>query len=233
MFKNKDRNGMAVAGLVCSLIGIGTCGIMSIVGVVLSAIGIKKANDTGDRLGIAVAGLIVGIIGTILTIIVSIITTVAIFNADFEDDYISDSSDSSYTDDYSGGYTYYYCDISFRDSEDNLLMDKEVLKNRPAKLTKDANGNPAIQLTIKDKDKFYNVTEELSKKTDRTLIIWSNFDEYMDHFETEKDNCGKEDSHCLIYATVSQGFSSDVIIQGNYTEEEAKDIIDCINNSNY
>ena len=228
---NKDRNGMAVAGLACSLIGIGTCGILSIVGIVLSAIGIKKANDTGDRLGIAVAGLIVGIIGTILTIIVSIITAVGILTADYD----TDSSDSSYTDDYdyNGGYTYYYCDISFRDSEDNLLMDKEVLKNRPATLTKDANGNPAIRLTVVDKDKLYNVTEELSKKTDRTFVIWSNFDEYMDSFEEEKDNCGKEDSHCLVYATVSQGFSSDVIIQGNYTEEEAKDIIDCINNSNY
>ena len=228
---NKDRNGMAVAGLACSLIGIGTCGILSIVGIVLSAIGIKKAHDTGDRLGIAVAGLIVGIIGTILTIIVSIITAVGILTADYD----TDSSDSSYTDDYdyNGGYTYYYCDITFRDSEDNLLMDKEVLKNRPATLTKDANGNPAIRLTVVDKDKLYNVTEELSKKTDRTFVIWSNFDEYMDSFEKEKDNCGKEDSHCLIYATVSQGFSSDVIIQGNYTEEEAKDIIDCINNSNY
>ena len=228
---NKDRNGMAVAGLACSLIGIGTCGVLSIVGIVLSAIGIKKANDTGDRLGIAVAGLIVGIIGTILTIIVSIITAVAIFTAEYD----TDSSDSSYTDDYdyNGGYTYYYCDISFRDSEDNLLMDKEVLKNRPATLTKDANGNPAIRLTVVDKDKLYNVTEELSKKTDRTFVIWSNFDEYMDSFEKEKDNCGKEDSHCLVYATVTQGYASDVIISGDYTETEAKDLIKCINNSNY
>ena len=224
MNNNNKRNGLALAGFLCSLFGLFTCGFPSIIGLILSAIGLHTANETGDRKGLAIAGLVMGIVGTII-ILMSIIGMVAAMFA-LPDDY---SYEYNTGDD---DYEYYEtCDISFRDAEDNLVMSKDVLKYKPAKVTQDDKGNPAIMLTVKDKDTFYNATEELSKKTDRTLVIWTNFDEYYDKFETEKANCGKEDSHCLIYATASQGFASDVIITGNYTEEEAKSLADCINNS--
>ena len=41
--------------------------------------------------------------------------------------------------------------------------------------------------------------------------------------------CGTEESNCLSAATVSQGFASDVIIQGNFTEEQVENLVDLIN----
>jgi SecD/SecF fusion protein len=42
--------------------------------------------------------------------------------------------------------------------------------------------------------------------------------------------CGDlENSNCLSVAGVSQGFASDVIIQGNFTKEEAQGLVDLIN----
>ena len=54
--------------------------------------------------------------------------------------------------------------LSFRDIEDNLLMTSEVLQAGKAKIGQDSSGNPAVALTIKDKDKFYEVTKEISER---------------------------------------------------------------------
>ena len=52
--------------------------------------------------------------------------------------------------------------LSFRDTEDNLLMTSDVLKAGGAKISQDSSGNPAVLLTVKDKDKFYEVTNKIS-----------------------------------------------------------------------
>ena len=54
--------------------------------------------------------------------------------------------------------------LSFRDTSDKLLMTSDVLKR--AKVGADAGGNPAVSLEVRDKDKFYVVTNRLSKKQD-------------------------------------------------------------------
>ena len=41
--------------------------------------------------------------------------------------------------------------------------------------------------------------------------------------------CGTSGSNCLSAATVSQGFASDVIIQGSFTQEEVSNLVDLIN----
>ena len=110
--------------------------------------------------------------------------------------------------------------LSFRDTEDNLLMTSDVLKAGNAKVSQDASGNPAVSLSVKDKDKFYDVTNKLSKKQNNTMVIWLDYEEGKDSYSSESSTCGSEDSNCLSAATVSQGFASDVIIQGNFTDEE-------------
>ena len=42
--------------------------------------------------------------------------------------------------------------LSFRDIDDKLLMSSEVLKAGGAKISQDASGNPAVGLTVKNKD---------------------------------------------------------------------------------
>ena len=123
-------------------------------------------------------------------------------------------------------------ELSFRDSKDNKLMDKTVLASgTAAKISKDDNGNPAILLNIKDKDLFYDVTTQISQTEDKLIVIWLDYVDGVDSYSTS--SCGEfEDlnsAKCLSAARVSQGFSSNVIIQGNFTEEQVKNLVDLIN----
>lgn len=119
--------------------------------------------------------------------------------------------------------------LSFRDTDDNLLMSSDVLNAGSAKVSQDSSGNPAVSLSVKDKDKFYEVTNKVKDYDNNTIVIWLDYNEMTDSYEKDKNLCGSSDSNCLSAATVSQGFASDVIIQGNFTEEEVTNLVDLIN----
>jgi len=119
--------------------------------------------------------------------------------------------------------------LTFRDTSDNLLMNSSVLKSGGAKTGRDENGLPVVSLSVKDKDKFYEQTLKVSQREDNRIVIWLDFDEEKDSFSAEQRNCGNGTSNCLSAATVSQGFASDVIIQGNFTNEEVTELVDLIN----
>lgn len=119
--------------------------------------------------------------------------------------------------------------LSFRDANDNLLMTSDVLGGQ-AKVTSDQYGHPAVSLTIKDTDKFYNVTNKVKDMTNNVIVIWLDYDENTDSFSKEKENCGSlSSSRCLSAARVERAFASDVIIQGNFTSEEATSLVELIN----
>ena len=119
--------------------------------------------------------------------------------------------------------------LSFRDIDDNLLMTSDVISG--AKIGQDAGGKPAVALSVKDKDKFYKVTKDISQRGDgkNYIVIWLDYNELSDSYSKEGNKCGTSGSNCLSSATVSQGFASDVIIQGNFTEEEVSNLVDLIN----
>ena len=119
--------------------------------------------------------------------------------------------------------------LTFRDTSDNLLMNADVLKSGGAKTGRNENGLPVVSLSVKDKDTFYQQTLKVSQTTDQTIVIWLDFDEATDSFSKESANCGNGTSRCLSAATVKQGFASDVIIEGNFTDEEVTDLVDLIN----
>ena len=121
--------------------------------------------------------------------------------------------------------------LSFRDVDDKLLMSSEVLSAGQAKVGQDEQGRPAVALTVKDKDKFYEVTNEISSRESgkNMIVIWLDFNQMTDSYEKDGALCGTEESNCLSAATVSQGFASDVIIQGNFTLEEVENLVDLIN----
>ena len=126
-------------------------------------------------------------------------------------------------------------ELSFRDSNDKKLMDKSVLRTgSAAKVSQDENGNPAILLNIADKDTFYEVTNSISQTEDQLIVIWLDYDKSEgDSYISSKDTCGDfedlNEAKCLSAATVKEGFSSNVIIQGNFSEENAKNLVDLIN----
>ena len=116
--------------------------------------------------------------------------------------------------------------LTFRDSSDKLLMNSDVIG--VAKVGQDSNGKPAVALSVKDKEKFYKVTKEISETEDKMIVIWLDFDEGVDSYKTSA--CGSDSiTGCLSAATVSEGFASDVIIQGNFELEEVENLVDLIN----
>ena len=127
--------------------------------------------------------------------------------------------------------------LTFRDTSDNLLMTSDVLESGKASVAmNDKTGAYEISLKIKDKDKFYKVTKEISEKEDNYITIWLDYEEGVDSYYHEidgnktRESCGDlTNSHCLSAATVSQGFASDVVIQGNFSKTEAQNIVDLIN----
>ena len=123
-------------------------------------------------------------------------------------------------------------ELTFRDSSDNKLMDKSVLSSgTAAKVSTDDSGRPAILLNVKDKDLFYQVTTSISQSDDKLIVIWLDYEDGVDSYKNA--TCGEfEDlnsAKCLSAATVSQGFSSNVIIQGNFTQEQVQNLVDLIN----
>lgn len=119
--------------------------------------------------------------------------------------------------------------LSFRDADDNLLMSSDVLKAGGAKVGQDSSGKPAVALSVKDKEEFYKVTNQVKDYDQNLIVIWLDYNPDEDSYATEGSMCGTEESNCLSAATVSQGFASDVIIQGDFTEEQVENLVDLIN----
>lgn len=119
--------------------------------------------------------------------------------------------------------------LSFRDADDNLLMSSDVLKAGGAKVGQDSSGKPAVALSVKDKEEFYKVTNQVKDYDQNLIVIWLDYNPDEDSYATEGNMCGTEESNCLSAATVSQGFASDVIIQGDFTEEQVENLVDLIN----
>lgn len=122
--------------------------------------------------------------------------------------------------------------LTFRDSNDNLLMTSDVLTGKGASIGQSNNNMPAVALSIAKKDEFFRVTNKISKTEDKLMVVWLDFEEGVDSYKNEQGKCGKAGSHCLSAATVSEGFASDVIIQGHFTQDEVKELVDFINSGN-
>jgi len=122
--------------------------------------------------------------------------------------------------------------LTFRDTDDHILMDSSVLKNAAysEEVVNGAVNQPVVKLNIKDTDTFYRVTKAISESDSPMIVIWLDYEE-GDSYEQEKDKCGSSgESRCISAATVNEGFSSNsVIIQGNFTKEEAETLAKLIN----
>ena len=148
--------------------------------------------------------------------------------------------------------------LTFRTVDGNLLMDSSVLNSGKANVGYDADKGYYIALSVKDYDEFYKQTKKVSEMENNNIVIWLDYDEsfvlnngitddgtpgygYTVIQEVEDENgelitqekyyaCGDlANSNCLSVAGVSQGFASDVIIEGNFTKEEAQGLVELIN----
>ncbi|MBR2743695.1 MAG: DUF4190 domain-containing protein [Clostridia bacterium] len=78
------KNGVAVAGMVLGIVGLVFCFtgwfaiICTILGLVLSIVGMKKAKETGAGKGMAIAGIVCSVIGLVISAIILIIALMAV-----------------------------------------------------------------------------------------------------------------------------------------------------------
>ena len=118
--------------------------------------------------------------------------------------------------------------LTFRDADDNLLLDGTDLKEGKAKANFGQNGNPVVTLEMKDPDKFGQVTSEVrSKAPENVMVIWLDFVEGVDSFREE---AMKEKPKFISAPYVSQTInSSNVEISGSFTVEETKHLAGILN----
>lgn len=143
--------------------------------------------------------------------------------------------------------------LTFRTVDGELLMDSSVLNSGKASVGYEAEKGYYISLSVKDYDEFYKQTKKVSKMENNQIVIWLDYEEgnelqmvergygyYKDEEVIDKNGekttkevyyaCGDlTNSNCLSVASVNQGFASDVIIQGNFSKEEAQGLVDLIN----
>ena len=63
--------------------------------------------------------------------------------------------------------------LTFRDTQDNILMTSDVI-SKAEPIQNEKTGENEISLTVKDKDKFYEVTKKVSESEDPYIVIWIN-----------------------------------------------------------
>ncbi|MGM9877517.1 MAG: protein translocase subunit SecD [Bacilli bacterium] len=123
--------------------------------------------------------------------------------------------------------------LSFRDTNDNLLMTSDVLgKGGASAFYNKEKLRYNVELSISDTSKFYEVTKKISSMTDgnNLIVTWLDFNEEKDSYVNSKDNCGSSNTGCISAASVSEGLNtSKVTIDGNFTREEAELLAELIN----
>ncbi|MFS0822568.1 protein translocase subunit SecDF [Bacillus sp. 1P02SD] len=119
--------------------------------------------------------------------------------------------------------------LTFRDVNDNVLLDGSQLAQNGAKQSFDEMGSPAVSLTVKNSDDLKNATQKvLDLAPNNLMVIWLDFEEGVDSFEAESK---KPNPKYLSAATVRQVFNSkSVSIEGgNFTVDSAKELASLLN----
>ncbi|MEB2299969.1 protein translocase subunit SecDF [Lysinibacillus xylanilyticus] len=114
--------------------------------------------------------------------------------------------------------------LTFRDVDDNLLLDGNDLKPGGAKGSFDQQNRPIVSLTLKDAKKFADITSKIAAKPagQNLLVVWLDFEEGVDSYKAESQ---KAKPRYASAATVNQRLdTTDVMISGNFTVEETKNL---------
>lgn len=116
--------------------------------------------------------------------------------------------------------------LEFRDVNDNLLADASILTEGGASLSFD-NGRPVVSLRIADRDRFFEITQQVSQMSagNNLIVIWLDFQEG----DSYREEATQANPRFISAATVSQAFSTDVVIEGGFTEASARELAELIN----
>lgn len=118
--------------------------------------------------------------------------------------------------------------LTFRDTNDKeLLNGSDLVENGAKQSFKQDTNEPIVTIKLKDADKFGEVTKKvLDMKPNNQLVIWLDYKK-GDSFKKESQ---KGDHKYISAPNVSQVLNtSDVMIEGNFTIQEAKDMASILN----
>jgi len=119
--------------------------------------------------------------------------------------------------------------LTFRDVNDNLLLDGTDLKEGGAAASFDQQNRPIVTLTLKDASKFAEVTQKIAAmgQGQNLMVVWLDFEEGVDSYAAEAQ---KPEPKFVSAAQVSQVLNTtDVMISGNFTVQETKDFASVLN----
>lgn len=119
-------------------------------------------------------------------------------------------------------------ELTFRDVDDNILLDGSDLQQNGAAGQFDQTNRPIVTLKLKDAERFAEVTRDLSQRPigENVLVIWLDFEE-GDSYAEEANSA---EPKFLSAANVSEVINSqDVQISGNFTPDETKHISEILN----
>ncbi|WP_431027317.1 protein translocase subunit SecDF [Lysinibacillus sp. LZ02] len=124
-------------------------------------------------------------------------------------------------------------ELTFRDVNDNVLLDGTDLKEGGAASAFGQQNQPIVTLKLKDANKFAAVTRELASRPvgENLLVVWLDFEEGVDSYAAEvaKMSQGEKPKYASA-ATVSKVIdSTDVQISGSFTVEETKTLESILN----
>ncbi|MRX71390.1 protein translocase subunit SecDF [Bacillus lacus] len=120
-------------------------------------------------------------------------------------------------------------ELTFRDVENKEMMNGSDLVEGGAQQSFDSQDNsPIVTVKLRDAEKFRSITEEISQRgpLENSLVIWLDFEEG----DTYAEEAGKENPKFISAPAVQQVLNTtDVMISGNFTVQEAQDLANLLN----
>ena len=121
--------------------------------------------------------------------------------------------------------------LTFRDVNDNILLDGTDLKEGGAKDSFDQQNQPIVTLTLKDAAKFAEVTQKVMSMgaPNNLLVVWLDFEEGVDSYKAESQKPPAEQKFESAASVTQVLNTTDVMISGNFTVEETKNFASVLN----
>ncbi|BDH62411.1 protein translocase subunit SecDF [Lysinibacillus sp. PLM2] len=120
--------------------------------------------------------------------------------------------------------------LSFRDVNDNLLLDGTDLVEGGAAASFDQN-RPIVTLTLKDASKFADVTRKVASmpQGQNLLVVWLDFEEGVDSYVQEVLKPEEQQKFVSVAGVDEVLNTTNVMISGSFTVQETKDIASVLN----
>lgn len=119
--------------------------------------------------------------------------------------------------------------LTFRDVDDNVLLDGKDLAPRGASVSYNQQNQPVVELTLQSAEKFGEVTSQIAQRQppENRLVIWLDYEEG----DTYEEEIQKENSKIVSDASVNGPILSDkaIISGGGIDAESGQRLADILN----